>query len=80
MKYPAPDGTILESSPFNPVTYTCDVNNISDGTYESYETKSKSDNTLQQIKVVRVVDDNRMTITIIEQTPEQILEYLQNNI
>ena len=78
MKYPAPDGTILESSS-TPVTYSCSVTNFSDGTFESYETSSKSDNTLQQIKVVRVVNDNVMTITITEQTPEEILEYLQNN-
>lgn len=79
MKYPAPDGTIMESSPLGPVTYTCDSpSNFGDGTYESYETTSDSSNNLIQIKVIRVVNNGQLQITITEQTQQQIEEYFQN--
>jgi hypothetical protein len=79
MKYPAPDGYIIESSPILPVTHSCVAPiDLADGTYVSYETSSKFDNTLQQIKVERVVNDGILNIIITEQTQEQIQNYLQN--
>lgn len=79
MKYPAPDGHIIESSPLQPVTYSCYVpNDLPNGTFVSYETTSKSDNSLQQIKIVRVIEDNLINITVTEQTPQEIEQYFQN--
>jgi hypothetical protein len=79
MKYPAPDGHIMESSPISAVTYSCVApNDWCDGTYVSYETTSKYDNSLQQIKIVRVVNQGFVEITVTEQTQEQINNYLQN--
>jgi hypothetical protein len=79
MKYPAPDGHIIESSPLQPVTYSCSVpNDLPNGTFFSYETTSKSDNSLQQIKIVRVIEDNIINITVTEQTPQEIEQYFQN--
>ena len=79
MKYPAPDGTILESNTTNPVTYTCSKpENLSDGTYVSYETTSDSNNNLKQIKIIRVVNSDTLQITITEQTQQEIDQYFQN--
>ena len=79
MKYPAPDGTIMESSPLGPVTYTCnDPTNWSDGTYESLETSSNVDNSLQQLRIVRVVSNGQVEITITERTQQEIQDYFQN--
>ena len=78
MKYPMPNGTILLSSPDAPVTGTCNVEGLSDGTYITHETSTKWDNSLQQIEVTRIVKDGVMTVTIVEQTPEQIQAYLEN--
>ena len=84
MKYPCIDGTILDSSPDNPVSYTCPATGHANGTFISYETGSKPDNTLQQIKIVRIVENNQMTITITEQSEAEIQQYFidsqQNNI
>jgi hypothetical protein len=82
MKYPCIDGYIIQSNPLGPVTYTLNVPGYPNGTTVNYETSSKSDNSLQQIKIVRVVDDEMMTVTITEQTPDEIQQYLldiQNN-
>ena len=79
MQYPAPDGTIMESSPLGPVTYTCsDPSNWSDGTYESLETSSNVDNSLQQLRIVRVVSNGQVEITITERTQQEIQDYFQN--
>ena len=79
MEYPAPDGTIMESSPLGPVTYTCnDPINWSDGTYESLETSSNVDNSLQQLRIVRVVSNGQVEITITERTQQEIQDYFQN--
>lgn len=79
MNYPAPDGTIMQSSPSGPVTHTCAApSNIADGTYESLETSSKTDNSLQQIRIVRVVTDGQMVITVTERTQLEIEQYFQN--
>jgi hypothetical protein len=79
MNYPAPDGHIIESSQNGPVTYSCAApSNWADGTYESFETSSTSDNSLQQIRVVRVVDQGQVTITVTERTQQEIEDYFQN--
>jgi hypothetical protein len=76
MKYPAPDGHIIESSPNGPVTYTCPVD-WSDGQYVSYES-TMSVNGLKQIHILRSVDQGICTFTITEMTAQEIQEYIQN--
>lgn len=79
MQYPAPDGTIIESSSEGPVTYICpSPSNWISGTHETLETSSKLDNTLEQIKIVRVINNRIATITITERTQQEIEEYFQN--
>jgi hypothetical protein len=78
MKYPCIDGTILESIPDNSVTYTCPALGLSNGTLTSYETSSRTDNTLQQIKIIRVIENEQMTVTITEQTESEIQQYFAN--
>ena len=79
MQYPAPDGTFIESSPEGSVTYTCPAPpNWTVGTYESLETSSRPDNSLQQIRIVRVVSNGQVEITITERTRQEIEQYLQN--
>jgi hypothetical protein len=75
MNYITLDGTILESSD-TPVTYTQPVSYYNDGIYISYETGC-SDSITQQIKVVREVINGIMTITITEQTQEEIDAYMK---
>jgi len=78
MKYPAPDGTMIESSKDGPVIYTYDASNWPDGIYESFETTSDSTNQLIQIKIVREVKDGVVKITITERTSQEISDYLNN--
>ena len=78
MQYPAPDGTIIESSPNGPVIYTClSPSNWTIGTYESLETSSGISN-IEQIKIIRVINNGTVTITITERTQQEIEEYFQN--
>lgn len=79
MQYPAPDGTMIQSSNSGPVIYNCaSPSNWSDGTYVSYETTSNSNNELVQIKITRVVNDGQVQITVTEQTQQEIQDYFQN--
>jgi hypothetical protein len=79
MQYPAPDGTVIESSANGPVIYSCpSPANWSDGTYESLETTSGPNNELQQISIVRVVDNGTVQITVTERTQQEIQDYFQN--
>jgi hypothetical protein len=79
MNYPAPDGTIIQSSSNGPVSYACAAPvSLSEGTYESFETSSKSDNSLQQIRIVRVVSAGQVQITVTERTQQEIEQYFQN--
>jgi hypothetical protein len=80
MKYTAPDGNIIESLPYpNEVTYQCNCENISDGIYESLETTSSLDSTgIKQIKIIRLVNNNTMNITITESNSSQLQEYINN--
>ena len=84
MKYPAIDGTILESDPNGPVEYTCPSPDYTDGIYESLETTGKDDGGLQHIKIVRTVSNGIMTTVVTERTQQEIDDYIkeitQNNI
>lgn len=76
MKYKAIDGTVLESKPNELVTYVCNVENITDGEYESYETTSStSEIGIQQIKIKRIVNGNTMTIEITESSEQELIDY-----
>jgi hypothetical protein len=76
MNYTTLDGTILESSSISPVIYTQPVIDYNDDIYVSYET-GHGDGFIQQIKVVREVINGIMTITITEQTQEEIDAYMK---
>ena len=79
MNYPLPDGTILQSNSNSPVVYICDKpSNWSDGTFISYETTSDENNNLVQIKIVRIISNDQVQITITEQTQQEIEDYFQN--
>lgn len=78
MTYKAPDGHIIESLSYpQEVTYTCECEGISDGTFISYET-SGSSNTIgiQQIKITRTVSNNSMTISVVESSEQELQEYI----
>lgn len=78
MKYTAPDGHIIVSSPLNPVTYSCNVGGV-EGTFESFETSSANDSIgIQQIKIVRVVTENGTSITITESTADELIAYKES--
>ena len=77
MKYPAPDGTIIESSPDHPVTHQCDAYGLQDGIYESFETTSNYYG-LCQLRIVREVINGIMTITVTERTQREIEDYIKN--
>ena len=79
MNYPAPDGTLIQSSSTGPVTYTCSApEGWANGTYESLETESAEDNTLRQIRIVRVVSNGSVEITVTERTQQEIQDYLNS--
>ena len=80
MKYTAPDGHIIESLPYpQEVSYECACEGISDGRYESMETTSAATILgIQQIRILRLVDNNNMIITIRESSDEELQEYINN--
>jgi hypothetical protein len=76
MKYPAPDGYIIESDPNGPVIYTLSCDWIPEGIYESHETTSAATTIgIKQIKIVRVVENETMTITVTESTEQELIDY-----
>lgn len=76
MTYLAPDGYIIKSKD-SPTTYTCACEDMHDGTYESFETTFASTAIgIQQIKIVRTVTNNMMTITITQSTNQELTEYI----
>lgn len=78
MKYKAPDGNIIASSN-TPVLYTCICSGIANGIYESIETfGSTNEIGIEQIKIIRSVTDNVMTITITEATELELIEYKES--
>lgn len=80
MTYTAPDGFIIESKPFpEEVVYECPCSEIVDGKYTSMETTGASTTIgIQQIRILRVVENNNMIITIRESSDDELIEY-QNN-
>jgi hypothetical protein len=81
MTYKAPDGYIMESLPYpQEVTYTCECNDIADGTLISYETTGDSSTIgIKQVKITRVVSGNSMTITVVESNEQELQEYININ-
>lgn len=79
MKYKAPDGHIIVSSPKGPVTYTCKHSGLTEGIFHTMETKASSSSPvgIQQIKMVRIIDEESITITITESTLEELMAYQQ---
>lgn len=79
MKYTAPDGHVIESSPNAPVEYSCQMTGGIVGTFESLETKSAdSIYGIEQIKIVRVISENEVTITLTESTDEELQDYINS--
>lgn len=80
MKYKAIDGTLIESNPNGVVTYTLTIENHPQGVFESYETQSSSTPIgIEQIKIVRTVVGNQMTIQITESTEQELIDYINQN-
>ena len=81
MTYTAPDGHIIESLPYpQEVVYECDCTEIVDGIYTSIETTGAATEIgIQQIKIKRIVDNNKMTIEIVMSSDEELIEYQNNN-
>jgi hypothetical protein len=76
MKYPAPDGHIIDSNPNGPVIYTLPCDWMSEGIYESHETTSAATAIgIKQIKIVRVVENGTMIITVTESTEQELIDY-----
>lgn len=83
MKYPAPDGHIIESKP-NPqvVTYSCpcEPSNYSDGSYYSVEACGADTIIgIQAIHINRNVLNGIMNIEIKEFSEDELIEYINNN-
>ena len=77
MKYKALDGTLIDSNPNQKVTYTLTVEGHAQGVFESYETQSSSTPVgIEQIKIVRTVVGNQMTIEITESTEQELIDYI----
>jgi hypothetical protein len=83
MKYPAPDGHIIESLPYpEEVIYSCVCNpkEYTDGIYHSDEVKGAATEIgIQAIHITRTVDNGNMTIKIKEYSNEELIEYINNN-
>lgn len=78
MIYSAPDGHTIKSKS-SPTIYTCACEDMHDGTYESFETTNATTAIgIQQIKIVRAVTNNMMTITITQSTNKELTEYINN--
>ena len=79
MKYEAPDGQIITSSPTEPVVYTCPNNGWTVGSYESLETQSANNAFgIEQIKVHRVITETEITITVTQSTDAELQAYLDS--
>jgi hypothetical protein len=76
MKYTAPDGYIITSSPDGPVTYTCPITNTPEGTFFSLETyPAPTSIGIQQMQITRTITSDSVTITIKESTSEELIQY-----
>jgi hypothetical protein len=79
MKYPTPNGSIIESSPLGTVTATFPQVGMIVGTYDSIETQSSNNAFgIEQIKIHRVITDTSITISITEATDEELQTYLDS--
>jgi len=77
MKYKALDGTLIDSNPNQTATYTLTVEDHPQGVFESYETQSSSIPVgIEQIKIVRTVVGNQMTIQITESSEQELIDYI----
>lgn len=80
MQYKAIDGTLIESKTNETVSYITTVENHPQGVFESYETQSSSTPIgIEQIKVVRTVVGNQMTIEITESSEQELIDYINQN-
>lgn len=83
MTYTAPDGHIIESLPYPlEVIYSsdCSPENYSDGIYKSDEIKgSTSQIGIQGIHITRAVDYDKMEITLVEFSEQELIDYINNN-
>ena len=80
MQYKAIDGTLIESKPNETVSCTLTVDNHPQGIFTSYETQSASTPIgIEQIKVVRTVIGNEMTIVITESSEQELIDYVNQN-
>lgn len=76
MTYKAPDGHLIVSDPNGPVTYSCDQQGMTEGTFFSLETMAASTSIgIQQIQITRVITDGQIEITIKESTNEELIQY-----
>ena len=80
MTYTAPDGFIIESKPYpEEVVYECPCSGIVDGRFTNMETTGANTTIgIQQIRILRAVENNNMVITIRESSDTELIEY-QNN-
>lgn len=81
MKYTAPDGYILQSRPYpEEVTYTLTCSFLPEGRYESMETTGSANPIgIQQIRILRLVQNETMTITIRESSEQELIDYINGN-
>ena len=83
MKYTAPDGHIIESLPYpQEVNYSCQCSpsDYSDGIYKSDEIKGAATEIgIQGIHITRKVDNGNMTISLVEFSEQELIDYINNN-
>lgn len=83
MKYPAPNGHMVESLPYpQEVTYNCEcsTSEYSDGILYSDEIKGNSTEIgIQGVHITRIIDNGNMTIKIKEFSDEELINYINNN-
>lgn len=76
MTYKVFDGHIMTSNPSSDVEYTCACQGIADGVYESYETAGTATPIgITQIKIIRTVENNSITIKISETSEVDLTAY-----
>jgi len=81
MKYTAPDGFVIESRPYpEEVTYSLSCTFLPEGRYESIETTGSAKPIgIQQIRILRLVENEIMTITIRESSDQELIDYINGN-
>ena len=81
MTYTAPNGHIIESLPYpQKVNYSCECQEIVDGIYKSDEIKGAATEIgIQGIHITRKVDNGNMTISLVEFSEQELIDYINNN-